>query len=177
MVSFSKHYDKEVVPEMMARFEYKSRMAVPRLKKIVVNIGVGKREEKEREEIRKHLESILGQKLVGAKAKQAIAGFKTREGMIIGYKATLRGRRMYDFLDRLIRIAMPRTRDFRGLDIKSVDSGGHLTIGIREHIVFPEMIGADVKTIFGFEVTLVSSARNREEAIEFYKLMGIPFKK
>ena len=120
---------------------------------------------------------IAGQKVHGRAAKKSIASFKSREGMIIGYSATLRGKRMYDFLTRLIDIALPRSRDFRGLPESSVDKSGNLSIGIREHIAFPEIIGEDVKTIFGLEATLVAKAKNREEALELYRELGIPFKK
>jgi len=120
---------------------------------------------------------IIGQKTSPRPARISIASFKSRQGMIIGYAATLRGKRMYDFLSRLINVAMPRSRDFRGIPETSVDSSGNLTIGIREHIAFPEIIGEDVKTIFGLEATLVSNAKSREEALEFYRDLGVPFKK
>lgn len=173
-LSLQKNMDK-IASEMMKTFGYKNKMASPKLEKIVINVGVGRKDDKEREELKKNLEFIVGQKLIDCQAKKAIAGFKTRQGMVIGYKATLRGIRMYDFFYRLINVAIPRMRDFRGIDVKSVDKKGNLTIGIREHIVFPEMIGEDIRSIFGFEISLVSTAKNREEALEFYKLIGVPF--
>ena len=109
-------------------------------------------------------------------AKKAIASFKTREGLIIGFQATLRGKRMYDFLSRLINIALPRTRDFRGIEEKSFDQRGNLTIGIKEHIVFPEIIGEDYRFLFGFEVTVATSARKQEEGVQLLKLLGFPIK-
>lgn len=177
-MSFKEKYEKEVIAKMMARHGYTSPLAVPRLIKIVVNTGVGRtREEKEKETVKKQLALIVGQEPEGRPAKKSVAAFKTREGMIIGYAATLRGRRMYDFLSRLIEVALPRSRDFRGIPESSVDKSGNLTIGIREYIAFPEVIGEDVKTIFGLEATLVTNAKNREEALEFYRELGIPFKK
>jgi large subunit ribosomal protein L5 len=155
-----------------------SPLAVPRLLKIVINTGVGRlRDDKEREVVEKYISMIAGQKAQGRPAKKSIASFKSREGMIIGYSVTLRGQRMYDFLSRLIDVALPRSRDFRGIEEKSVDQFGNLSIGIREHIAFPEIIGEDVKQIFGLEVTLVTSAKNRDEAIELYRELGIPLKK
>ena len=179
MQTLKEKYNKEVVPEMMKRFHYKTPMAVPRILKVVVNSGVGKLRDKKDavEAVERQLTLICGQKVSPRPAKIAIASFKTRQGMIIGYKATLRGNRMYDFLERLISLAIPRTRDFRGLSRKSIDQNGNLTIGIKEHIVFPEMIGEDVRTIFGFEATVVTSAEKREAAIELFKLLGFPLQK
>ena len=168
-------YRKDVVPAMRARFGYGTPMAVPRIQKMVVNIGVGRmREEKDRAEVQKYLALITGQKPEPRQARQAIAAFKTREGLVIGYRVTLRGRRMYDFAKRLIGIALPRTRDFRGLETTAFDARGNVTIGIREHIVFPEMIGEDYRVLFGCEVTVVTTATRREEGIELLKLMGFP---
>ncbi|MBI5787192.1 MAG: 50S ribosomal protein L5 [Candidatus Niyogibacteria bacterium] len=155
----------------------KNEFALPRLVKIVLNTGTGRREAKDVELIQKQLELISGQKCVARQAKKSIASFKTRKGMAIGLSCTLRGRRMYDFLLRLINISLARLRDFRGLDVKLVDSSGNLTIGFKEHIVFPEIAGEDVKALFGLEVTLVVKSRSREEAIAFYRALGIPFKK
>lgn len=177
MTTLEEKYKKDVVPAMRAKFGYKNIMAIPRVQKVVVNCGVGKiREEKERAEIQKFLALITGQKPASRAAKKAIASFKTRQGFVIGYQVTLRGKRMYDFLSRLVAIALPRTRDFRGLDSKSFDPKGNLTIGIKEHIVFPEMIGEDYRFLFGFEVTVVTSAGKREEGIELLRLLGFPIK-
>lgn len=177
MSSFSAKYKKEVVPKMMKEFGYKSPMAVPRIEKVVVNIGVGRiRDEKSHETIVKALSLITGQKPSPRAARVAIAAFKTRKGLVIGYAATLRGKRMYDFLERLINIAFPRTRDFQGIDEKSFDGRGNLTIGVKEHIVFPEMIGEDVRSIFGFEVTVVTTANKRKEGIMLLRHMGFPVK-
>lgn len=173
------NYFKTVVPKMIKEFGYKSPMAVPRLLKVVVNSGTGKmRDRKDAVEIVvKHLALITGQKLTARPTKKAIASFKTREGMVIGYKATLRGQRMYDFLDRMVHLAIPRMRDFRGIPVRSIDRGGSLSIGFREHIIFPEMIGEDVRSIFGFEVTVVTNAKSPKEAAELFRLLGFPLQK
>jgi large subunit ribosomal protein L5 len=171
-------YTKEVIPAMQAKFGYKNIMAAPKIVKAVVNAGVGRlREEKEREEVVKYLSLITSQKTAPRSAKKAIAAFKTREGMIIGYQTTLRGRRMYDFLSRLVHAALPRTRDFQGLEPSSFDQSGNLTIGVKEHTIFPEMIGEDYRFLFGLEITVVTSAKTREEGVELLRLMGFPIKR
>lgn len=170
-------YKKEVIPAMIKKFGYKNAMAVPKITKVVVNIGVGKlRDEKQHEEVRKFLSLITGQKSAPRPAKKAIASFKTRKGLVIGYQTTLRGKRMYDFISRFVGIALPRTRDFRGIDAKSFDGGGNLTVGVKENIVFPEMIGEDYHFLFGLEVTVVTTSKKREEGTELSKLMGFPIK-
>ncbi len=177
MMTFQEKYKKETIPALRVRFGYKNVMAVPAIEKVVVNCGVGKiRDEKQREEIEKYLALITGQKAASRPAKKAIAAFKTRKGLVIGYQVTLRGKRMYDFLSRLVNIALPRTRDFRGIEKKSFDGKGNLTIGIKEHIVFPEMIGEDYRFLFGFEVTVVTTAKRREEGIELLRMVGFPIK-
>jgi large subunit ribosomal protein L5 len=177
MMTLREKYAKEVLPRMMAAFKYKSPMAVPRIEKVVVNVGVGRiRDEKAHAAIQKALSLITGQKAAPRPAKTAISAFKTRRGLIIGYAVTLRGRRMYDFLARLIHVALPRQRDFQGIPEKSFDGRGNLTIGIKEHIVFPEMIGEDYHSLFGLEVTVVTTAKKREEGIELLRLMGFPIR-
>lgn len=174
-ITLQEKYKKKVIPAMQEKFSYKNSMAVPKIIKVVVNCGVGRfREQKEQEEIQKFLALITGQKPSPRPAKQAIAAFKTRKGLIIGYQVTLRGRRMYDFLSRVIDVALPRTRDFKGIEIGSFDPRGNLTIGIKEHIVFPEIIGEDYRFLFGFEITVVTSAKKREEGIVLLRLMGFP---
>lgn len=179
MATLKEKYIKEVVPEMMKKFHYRTPMAVPRILKVAVNIGVGKiRDKKDAvETVERQLVLITGQKLFPRPARIAVASFKTRQGMTVGYKATLRGHRMYDFLFRFINLAIPRMRDFRGIPLKSIDQNGNLTIGIKEHIVFPEMIGEDVRTIFGFEATAVTNVKTREEAVELFRLLGFPLVK
>lgn len=177
MLTLQEKHKKEVVPAMAARFGYKNAMAVPKIEKAVINVGVGRfREEKEREEILKYLALITGQKPSARPAKKAIASFKTRKGLVVGYQVTLRGKRMWDFISRLINAALPRTRDFRGIDPKSFDPRGNLTIGVKEHIVFPEIIGEDYRFLFGLEVTVATSAKNREEGMELLRRLGFPIK-
>lgn len=171
-------YLKEVVPAMKAKFGYQNNLAVPKILKVVINSGIGKyrQDQKAIEEIEKDITVISGQKATFTKAKKAISSFKTREGQVIGVKVTLRGQRMYDFLDRLISLALPRTKDFRGLSVKAVDSYGNLNIGMREQIVFPEISHENIKTIFGFEVCVSTSADSYKEGFELFKLMGFPVK-
>lgn len=177
MSELQKKYRKEVVPAMQEKFGYKNVMAIPKIEKVAVNVGIGKfREEKQCKEIEEYLALITGQKAAPRPAKKAIAAFKTRQGMVIGYQVTLRGGRMYDFLSRLVNIALPRTRDFRGIEERTFDREGNLTIGVREHIVFPEMIGEDYKFLFGLEMTVVTTAKRREHGIELLKMMGFPIK-
>ena len=174
-MDLQKKYKKEVLPAMRAKFGYKNVMAIPKIEKVVVNTGVGRiRDDKEHGEVKKFLAIITGQKPAARPAKKAIAAFRTREGLVIGYQVTLRGRRMYDFLSRLINTALPRTRDFKGLEERTFDARGNLTIGVREHIVFPEMVGEDYRLLFGVEVTVVTGARRREEGIALLRLMGFP---
>lgn len=177
MKTMQEKYTKEVIPAMRKEFGYKNNMAVPRIQKVVVSAGIGKlRDDKEREEVKKFLTLIAGQTPSPRPAKKAIASFKTREGQIIGFQITLRGKRMYDFISRMVNVALPRTRDFRGLDIKGFDGRGNLTIGIKEYIVFPEMIGEDYRFLFGFEATVVTSAHTKKEGIELLRLMGFPLR-
>lgn len=172
-------YNQEVIKKMRDKFGYRNDLAVPRIKKATLNIGVGrfKQDQKIVEEIENTLAAIAGQKPVYTQAKKAIASFKTRVGMPIGLKVTLRGPKMYAFVDRLTNLALPRTRDFRGLESKSVDKNGNLSIGIKEQIVFPEISHENIKTIFGLEITLTVNAGSKEEGLELFRLMGFPMKK
>lgn len=177
-------YKKETIPQMMARFGYKSPMAVPTIRKVVVNTGFGREvvgktgeeQKKFQESVLESLSLICGQRAVFTSAKKAISAFKTRKGMAIGAMITLRGNKMYDFLERIINIVLPRSRDFRGIDSKSLDRQGNLTIAIKEHIVFPEVSAERVKQIFGLEITAVTNAKSREEGLELLKTMGFPIK-
>ena len=162
----------------MQKSNTKNILAMPRLVKITVNTGVGRiRDAKPREEIVRDFALIVGQKPLPTLAKKSIAAFKTREGMVIGYKATLRGTRMRDFFDRLIHIAFPRTRDFRGIKEEALDERGNLTIGISEHVVFPEVDTEHSFTPFGFEISMTTTAKTREEALTFFRSLGVPFQK
>lgn len=174
---------KRVISGMKEKFGYKNDMAVPKLEKIVVNVGVGKMSQqanffdKMLPDIMKDLAAITGQKPAPVAARKSIAGFKVRKGQIVGLKTTLRRRKMNDFLDRLVKIALPRVRDFRGIALESVDQKGNLTIGLRENVVFPEINSDLLKFDFGLQISIVSNAKTREEAIELFKLLGIPLKK
>ncbi len=164
---------------MRAKFGYSSVMAVPKFSKVVVNVGVGRylKDDKMLGVIERDLALITGQKPAPTFAKKSIASFKIREGMKVGYKVTLRGKRMYDFIDRLIAIAFPRTRDFRGLDISSFDGRGTLNLGILEQSVFPEVHYESLKEVFSLEVAVVTNAQKKEEAVELLRLIGFPFKR
>lgn len=172
-------YRSKVVSAMQSKFGYKNIMQVPKVLKVVLNIGIGKyvKDEKMLSIIERDLALLSGQKIAPTFAKKSISGFKTRAGMKVGYKATLRGSKMYDFIDRLISIALPRTKDFRGIDQKSFDTRGALNLGILEHAVFPEIQYESLKDVFSFEIAVVTSAKKREEAMELLKLMGFPIKK
>lgn len=184
MVRLKEKYKKEVIPEMKKVFGYENDMAVPKIERVVVNTGFGKLiSGKTSEEQKKICENILddlslicGQRPVKTMAKKSIAGFKIRKGFVVGARVTLRGRRMYDFLERLINIALPRSRDFQGIDKKSFDKKGSLTIGIKEQIVFPEILPEKIKTIFGFEITVVTTAKTKKEGEVLLKLLGFPIK-
>lgn len=170
-------YAKEVIPAMIKEFGYKSVMSVPKITKIVVNLGLGKILRDSKDDLKKITSDvgvIVGQKPVVTKAKKAISNFKTRAGMPVGLMVTLRGAKMYEFLDRLINIALPQVRDFHGLSKKSFDGNGNYNIGIREHIIFPEVAKDDIKNIFGMEISIATTAKNNEEAYKLLKNMGMP---
>lgn len=172
-------YKKEIVPELVKTFNYKSVMQVPRLDKIVVNMGVGAAvaDQKIMDEAVKELESITGQKVSVRKSKKAISNFKLRENMNIGAMVTLRKERMYEFLDRLINIALPRVRDFKGLSDKSFDGRGNYTLGVREQIIFPEINVDKITRVMGMDITIVTTAHTDNEAFELLKAFGFPFRK
>lgn len=159
-------------------FAYKNKMAAPKVEKVVISTGTGKIKDKGKiEVIQDRLARITGQKTSPRPAKKSIASFKLREGDVVGYQVTLRGEQMYNFLDKLIHIALPRTRDFRGLKVSAIDEMGNLTIGIKEHTIFPEAADEDLKDVFGLAITVVTTAKNKEEAKAFLTHLGIPFRK
>ena len=172
-------YLNEVVPSLKEKYNYKSIMEVPKLEKIVVNMGVGDAtvNSKNLENAVNELEKITGLKAVETTAKKSIASFKVREGHKIGCKVTLRGDRMYNFLDKLISISLPRVRDFRGLSSKSFDGRGNYTIGIKEQIIFPEINFDEVEKVRGMDVVIVTTAKTNEEAFDLLKELGVPFRK
>lgn len=173
-------YNKEVVAKLMEKFGYKNKMAAPKIKKVTLNIGVGKglTDASFNDLIINTLNRITGQKPSSIKARKSIAAFKIREGMIVGYKVTLRGDRMYDFLNKLVHIAFPRVRDFHGLDLKkNIDDHGNMTLGFKEHVVFAEISFDEVEKLHGLEVSITNTAKTREEGFELFSLLGFPFKK
>ncbi len=171
-------YTKEVAPALLKEFELKNAMAVPRFEKIVINMGVGEATQNAKllDPAVNELTAITGQKAVVTRAKKSIAAFKVREGMPIGTMVTLRGDRMYEFLDRLINIALPRVRDFRGVSSKSFDGRGNYTLGLRDQLIFPEIDYAKVEKQKGMNITIVTTARNDEQARALLKHMGMPFR-
>jgi len=178
-MSLKDKYKKEIVPKLKEKFGFKSDLEAPKVNKIVLNVGFG-RHTKEKayiETVVSGLTRMTGQKPILTKAKKSISSFKIREGMTIGAAVTLRGKRMYDFLEKLIHVSFPRVRDFRGISEKSVDRNGNLTIGFKEHISFPEIKADEVENIFGLEVCVNTSSEKREEGLELLKLLGFPFKK
>jgi large subunit ribosomal protein L5 len=172
-------YQKQVVPALMQQFNYTSVMQAPRLEKICINQGVGAAtgDKKLVDNAANELTTITGQKAVSTKARTSVSNFKLREGMPIGVRVTLRGDRMFEFLDRLISISLPRVRDFRGVNDKSFDGRGNYTIGITEQIVFPEIDIDKVSKIMGMDITFVTTAKTDAEAYALLKEMGMPFKK
>ena len=175
--NLKKLYQDEVAPALMQKFGYKSTMQIPRLEKIVVNVGCSEARENAKvlDAVVNDLTTITGQKAVITKAKKSVANFKLREGMPIGVKVTLRGERMYEFLDRLFNAALPRVRDFRGINPNSFDGRGNYNMGIREQLIFPEIDYDKVDKVRGMDICFVTTAKTDEEAREFLTLMGAPF--
>ncbi|MBM4235422.1 MAG: 50S ribosomal protein L5 [Firmicutes bacterium] len=171
-------YLEEVRPALVKRFAYKSILQAPRLEKVVINMGLGEGKENPKilDAAVKDLSIIAGQKPVITRARRSVASFKVREGMPIGCKLTLRGIRMYDFLDKFFNIALPRVRDFRGISPHSFDGRGNFTIGIKEQLIFPEIEYSQVEKVLGMDITIVTTARTDEEARELLTQMGLPFK-
>ncbi len=171
-------YHKEVVPGLQKRFGYKNVMQVPRLEKVVINMGVGEatQDAKAIDGAVNDLTLIAGQKPVITKAKKSIAAFKVRAGMTVGCKVTLRGERMYEFLDKLFHIALPRIRDFRGVSPQSFDGRGNYNLGLKEQLIFPEINYDKIDKVRGMDVTIVTTAKNDEEGMELLKLLGMPFR-
>ncbi len=172
-------YDNEIAEAMQKKFGYKNVMEIPKLDKIVVNMGVGEAKENPKvlESAISDLETITGQHVVTTKAKKSIANFKIREGQAIGCKVTLRGEKMYEFLDRLVNLALPRVRDFRGVSADSFDGRGNYALGIKEQIIFPEIEFDKVDKVRGMDVIIVTTAKTDEEAKELLRLFNMPFEK
>jgi large subunit ribosomal protein L5 len=184
MEKLKEKYKKEIIPAMMEKFGYKNPMAVPSIKKVVLNSCFGKesvrRTGSEREKLQnlimQDLSLMAGQKPNLVKSKKSIAGFKLREGLNVAVVVTLRKDKMWDFIERLVYLSLPRSRDFKGISPNSIDKNGNLSIGFKEHIMFPEIFTEKEKTIFGLEITIATNAKNKEEGLELYKLLGFPIR-
>ena len=178
-MDFKELYNNEIKKNLMEKFNYSSVMQVPKLDKIVINIGVGEasHDSKFIEAAAKDLEIIAGQKPVITKAKKSIAGFKLREGQPIGVKVTLRGKNMYNFMEKLIKVSLPRVRDFRGVSPKAFDGYGNYTLGIKEQLIFPEINYDEILKLRGMDIVFVTTAKTNEEAFELLSGFGMPFRK
>jgi len=173
-------FTEEIIPELKKTLGIKNTMAIPKITKIVINSGIGtyvKSQKKDYNSVVENLARISGQKPVVQKAKKAISNFKVREGEVVGVSVTLRGARMYDFLNKLINVVFPRVRDFRGVSPKSFDGKGNYSVGFKEHIVFPEISPDDVTNLHGLQINISTTAKNNEEGFELLKAMGFPFRK
>ncbi|MCE5243739.1 MAG: 50S ribosomal protein L5 [Desulfobacteraceae bacterium] len=179
MARLQEVYTKEVAPKLAEQFQYKSPMQIPKIMKIILNMGLGEAIQniKILESAAEELKAIAGQKPIITRARQSIAAFKLRKGMPIGCMVTLRGDRMYEFFDKLVNVALPRVRDFRGTSTKALDGRGNYTLGIKEHIIFPEIDYDKIDRIKGMNITIVTSAQTDEEARTLLALMGMPFKR
>jgi len=177
-MSISKEKNNTSFATLKTTLGIKNPMQAPKLSKVVVSVGVGSVKDKNKLKlIQDRLAKITGQKPAGRAARMSIATFKLREGDIVGYQVTLRGGRMHAFVDRLLQVALPRTKDFRGISETAIDNIGNYTLGIKEHTIFPETADEDIRDVFGMAVTLVTTAKTKEEATHFFKHLGLPFKK
>ncbi len=168
---------QSILPLLSEKLGQKNKMALPRLVKVVVSSGTGKAKDKKRNAlVADRLAKITGQKASEKGAKQSIASFKSRQGDIIGYAVTLRGERMHGFMDKFINVAIPRMRDFRGLDLEAIDNMGNLTIGLKEHTIFPETTDEELKDVFGLAITITTTAKNKKEAEALFQALGLPFR-
>ena len=179
MSRFSQMYKNDVAPALMKKFEYKSVMQIPKIDKVVINVGAGEVKDNSKviDAIANDLGIITGQKPVVCRAKKSVANFKLREGMPIGVKVTLRGEKMYEFIDRLFSLALPRVRDFRGINPNSFDGRGNYSMGVKEQLIFPEIEYDKIDKVRGMDITFITTAKTDEEARELLTLMGAPFAK
>lgn len=177
MARLKEQYKNEIAPALNKKFGYKSTMQIPKLDKIIINVGAGEAKENEKiiDNIMNDLAQITGQKPIPCRAKKSVANFKLRQGQVIGVKVTLRGDRMYEFVDRLFNVALPRVRDFRGINGNSFDGRGNYAFGIKEQMIFPEIDFDKIDAVRGMDICFVTTAKTDEEAKELLKLMGAPF--
>ncbi|MCX6746362.1 MAG: 50S ribosomal protein L5 [Candidatus Parcubacteria bacterium] len=178
MMTPKEKFKKKIIPELKKQFGLKNDLEVPRIEKVVLNVGLGKslKDANFLDNVESTLMRITGQKPIKTKAKKSISNFKIRKGMVIGLKVTLRGQRMYDFLEKLVNVVLPRVRDFRGLTAKAIDQGGNLNIGIKEHLAFPEIKADEIEKLHGLEIAVVTTAKSREEGRALLVAFGFPFK-
>lgn len=177
-MQLQEEYKKEISPKLKEKLGCKNVFEVPKLQKVVLNVGFGRhiKEKEYVESVMKGLTRVAGQKPVATKAKKSISAFKLREGSVIGACVTLRGKRMYNFIEKLINVSFPRVRDFQGISIKSIDQKGNMTVGFREHLFFPEIGTDEIENVFGLEICMSTSAKTKEEGIELFRALGFPFK-
>ncbi len=177
-ITLKEKYEKETRKAFQKKFQIQNDFTVPRIEKVVLNTGIGEqlKEKEATEEILESIKQITGQQPVYTRARKSISGFKIRQGQEVGVKVTLRGKRMWDFTEKLVSVALPRVRDFRGIDLSNVDKQGNLNLPIREHIVFPEIAAENVKNVFGFQVGVVTTAETKGEGLELFKMLGFPMK-
>lgn len=177
-MKLNEYYKTKIVPELKKQFNYKNAMQVPKLEKVVLNAGLSKglKDASFIETVESTLTRITGQKPLRTKAKKSISNFKIRQGMVVGMKVTLRGKRMYDFVEKLVKVTLPRVRDFRGLSTAILDKNGNLNIGIREHIAFPEIKADEIEKLHGLEIAIVTTAKNKVESQALFAALGFPFK-
>ncbi|MFA6525902.1 MAG: 50S ribosomal protein L5 [Candidatus Buchananbacteria bacterium] len=174
-----KKYQKEVVPALKEKFGYKNIMSVPKILKVTINVGINSRNTDSGllDNVENNLRRITGQKPVRTKSRAAISAFKVKENMVVGVVVTLRGQKMYDFLDKLINISLPRIRDFRGVSAGNIDQQGNMSIGFKEHVVFPEIRSDEVERIHGMQVNITTNSKSHEEGEELFRLLGFPMQK
>ncbi len=179
MARLAEVYKNEVAPELMKKYNYKSVMQIPRLEKVVINVGAGEAKDNSKviDSVIEDLSAITGQRAVPTTAKKSVANFKLRQGTKIGAKVTLRGERMYEFVDRLFNLALPRVRDFKGINPNAFDGRGNYTLGLKEQLIFPEIEYEKIDKIRGMDIVFVTSSKTDEEARDFLALMGAPFQK
>ncbi len=169
---------KTAEPELKKELGITNLHALPHIKKVVVNVGVGKAKDKKKNElVADRLAKITGQKAAPRGAKKSIASFKSRQGDVVGYAVTMRGARMWSFLDKLLNVALPRMRDFKGIDAKAIDDVGNISIGLRENTIFPETADEDLRDVFGMTITIVTTAKDKKSALAFFRALNFPFKK
>lgn len=178
-MTMKEQYMKEVLPKLVEKFQYKNNIQAPKVQKVVINVGFG-RHSKDKDFIKNVQETLVrisGQRPVLTKARMSVSSFKVRQGMTIGAKVTLRGAKMYDFLEKLVHVTFPRVRDFRGISDKGIDNTGNITIGFKDNSAFPEVEAEDLDKLHGLEICISTTAKTREEGVELFHLMGFPFQK